>query len=198
MCSTVKGAERPDGDRGRVVDEHVEPAQRPDGLRGRAAPAAWGRRGRRAVRARYSRRLDRPRRLLQQLPPASGRAPRASLARRAGTRSQPDARPGAGDERDVPFPPAHQSRDALGGGHSRVRAVPCTTGFVSSPIPLADTVTVSPGCRNRGGPANAATGGRPRGKNVARLERDHRRATRWRREAAPAARRPACPGVVRR
>ena len=36
----------------------------------------------------------------------------------------------------------------------RVLAVPCTTVLVSSPIPLADTVTTSPGSRNVGGIMN--------------------------------------------
>src|SRR3990172_10369696 len=36
----------------------------------------------------------------------------------------------------------------------RVRAVPWTTGLVSSPMPLAETVTVSPGIRNCGGSMN--------------------------------------------
>ena len=32
-----------------------------------------------------------------------------------------------------------------------MRALPATAGLVSSPMPLAETVTVSPGVRNRGG-----------------------------------------------
>ena len=58
---------------------------------------------------------------------------------REGAREQPD-------EEDCPRAPHDPAQ--------RVLAVPCTTGLVSSPIPLADTVTTSPGSRNRGGTMN--------------------------------------------